>query len=215
MNNSCDEKLSKSIKNIEKTLNSIEDRLEKKEKNNDFVVYKASSTKIPYIIVLCILTIFSGIILGKYLLNCKKINDINCSDIIITSQQIIKEQVPDDTISAIKFEMNTGWKADLVFNHIIILIYIVMVGIVVFFLCHVIATDDNKIKFDKLNELHSLRMQTLKEVSGSNDLQDYEITEEETNTGKSNNQKSVKTITKKKNLNTELIKNYMNSITEI
>lgn len=111
--------------------------------------------------------------------------------------------------------MNTGWKADLVFNHIIILIYIVMVGIVVFFLCHVIATDDNKIKFDKLNELHSLRMQTLKEVSGSNDLQDYEITEEETNTGKSNNQKSVKTITKKKNLNTELIKIYMNSITEI
>ena len=215
MNNSCDEKLSKSIINIEKTLNSIEDRLEKKEKNNDFVVYKASSTKIPYIIVLCILTIFSGIILGKYLLNLKKINDLNCSDIIITSQQIIKEQVPDDTISAIKFEMNTGWKADLVFNHIIILIYIVMVGIVVFFLCHVIATDDNKIKFDKLNELHSLRMQTLKEVSGSNDLQDYEITEEETNTGKSNNQKSVKTITKKKNLNTELIKNYMNSITEI
>lgn len=215
MNNSYDEKLSKSIINIEKTLNSIEDRLEKKEKNNDFVVYKASSTKIPYIIVLCILTIFSGIILGKYLLNCKKINDINCSDIIITSQQINKEQVPDDTISAIKFEMNTGWKADLVFNHIIILIYIVMVGIVVFFLCHVIATDDNKIKFDKLNELHSLRMQTLKEVSGSNDLQDYEITEEETNTGKSNNQKSVKTITKKKNLNTELIKNYMNSITEI
>ena len=215
MNNSCDEKLSKSIKNIEKTLNSIEDRLEKKEKNNDFVVYKASSTKIPYIIVLCILTIFSGIILGKYLLNCKQINDINCSDIIITSQQIIKEQVPDDTISAIKFEMNTGWKADLVFIHIIILIYIVMVGIVVFFLCHVIATDDNKIKFDKLNELHSLRMQTLKEVSGSNDLQDYEITEEETNTGKSNNKKSVKTITKKKNLNTELIKIYMNSITEI
>lgn len=215
MNNSYDEKLSKSIINIEKTLNSIEDRLEKKEKNNDFVVYKASSTKIPYIIVLCILTIFSGIILGKYLLNCKKINDINCSDIIITSQQINKEQVPDDTISAIKFEMNTGWKADLVFNHIIILIYIVMVGIVVFFLCHVIATDDNKIKFDKLNELHSLRMQTLKEVSGSNDLQDYEITEEETNTGKSNNKKSVKTITKKKNLNTELIKIYMNSITEI
>lgn len=212
MNNSCDEKLSKSIKNIEKTLNSIKDRL---EKNNDFVVYKASYIKIPYIIVLCILTIFSGIILGKYLLNCKKINDINCSDIIITSQQIIKEQVPDDTISAIKFEMNTGWKADLVFNHIIILIYIVMVGIVVFFLCHVIATDDNKIKFDKLNELHSLRMQTLKKVSGSNDLQDYEITEEETNTGKSNNQKSVKTITKKKNLNTELIKIYMNSITEI
>lgn len=215
MNNSCDEKLSKSIKNIENTLNSIKDRLEKKEKNNDFVVYKASFTKIPYIIVLCILTIFSGIILGKYLLNFKKINDLNCSDIIITSQQIIKEQVPDDTISAIKFEMNTGWKADLVFNHIIILIYIVMVGIVVFFLCHVIATDDNKIKFDKLNELHSLRMQTLKEVSGSNDLQDYEITEEETNTGKSNNKKSVKTITKKKNLNTELIKIYMNSITEI
>ena len=153
--------------------------------------------------------------MGKCLLNCKKNNDINCSDIIITSQQIIKEQVPDDTLSAIKFEMNTGWKADLVFNHIIILIYIVMVGIVVFFLCHVIATDDNKIKFDKLNELHSLRMQTLKEVSGSNDLQDYEITEEETNTGKSNNKKSVKTITKKKNLNTELIKIYMNSITEI
>lgn len=32
MNNSCDEKLSKSIKNIEKTLNSIKDRLEKKRK---------------------------------------------------------------------------------------------------------------------------------------------------------------------------------------
>ena len=39
MNNSCDEKLSKSIKNIEKTLNSIKDRLEKKKKKTMTLSY--------------------------------------------------------------------------------------------------------------------------------------------------------------------------------
>lgn len=86
------------------------------------------------------------------------------------------------------------------------------VGITLLFVLYII--DDNGIKFAKLNELHSLRINTLNQIADLNNVQDYEIIEEKTS--KDNSKKSnSKTTTKKKIFSAEYIKNYMNSIAEI
>ena len=134
-------------------------------------------------------------------------NDRNCSDIKVTFQQIMAEQSPNNSIST---KINTESKTGLGLNHVIMIGNIVLLCIVVFYLSYLIARDNDDIKFAKLNELHDLRMNILKDIPVSNEIQDYEIIED-----KAKKQGAEKIITKKKNLNAEIIKHYMNSITEI
>lgn len=207
MDTSYEEKLYKSVSNIDTTLKSIKDCLEKQSNRKDFVVYKSSCKKIISIIVLCIFTIFSGINLGIHCFNYQRMNDRNCSDIKVTFQQIMAEQSPNNSIST---KINTESKTGLGLNHVIMIGNIVLLCIVVFYLSYLIARDNDDIKFAKLNELHDLKMNILKDIPVSNEIQDYEIIED-----KAKKQGAEKIITKKKNLNAEIIKHYMNSITEI
>lgn len=77
----------------------------------------------------------------------------------------------------------------------------------------IIIKDDQGVRFSKLKMLNSLNTEDSEFQSVADKLEDYEIIEEETTDKNCNN--TVKKTTKKKNLNAELLKHYMDIIAEI
>ena len=238
-----DEELRKHFSDIKETLSRLEKNGNKKLKESERP-YKPrlSLNRFVYIVPIVLIVAFSLFVGYKTYTNSTAERNIDTTTLHATSESKIlepqREKTAGDRIVTIERETDLsvtapGTRSEVTYR-ILVVSYFIVMAFVLFLLVYLMKNDDGGIRFDKLNELHSLKnaffsfrdMQNLQneiveevdilDVSNiKSDVNKVESKIEKTSTMNINYNIPCKKTTKHKNVMLDFIKSYMNAISEV
>lgn len=225
--------------NLSRLEKSINKKLEESEKP-----YKPgfSLNGFIYIVTIVLIVAFSLFVGFNAYTNSTAERNMDTTILHAVSERKIlepqREKPADDRIVTIERKTDLsvtapGTRSEVTYR-ILVVSYFLVMAFVLFLLVYLLKNDDGGIRFDKMNELHSLRnaffdfkdMQNLQNeiveevdiLDGSNiksDVNRIESEIEKTSTMNINYNVPCKKTTKHKNLMLDFIKSYMNAINEV
>lgn len=173
-----DEELRKHFSDIKETLSRLEKNGNKKLKESERP-YKPrlSLNRFVYIVTIVLIVAFSLFVGYKTYTNSTAERNIDTTTLHATSESKIldpkREKTTGDRIVTIERETDLSITApdttSKIAYRILVVSYFIVMALVLFILVYLMKNDDGGIRFDKLNELHSLR----NSFFASNDLHNF------------------------------------------